>query len=301
MPIYIWGKQMDFKKISIEDKSVFDCKLSKEIFNSEYQFSTLFIWQESFDFCYTIYKEFILVFGKQHNGNLQCYYPIGSGDLFDCVKYIKEYFKNIGMPFNMRPMSKDMLDNISPFLSDNISIGFKDSYSDYIYDYERIKTYSGKEYKRKRKQVNYFRNNYNYIYETIKYSDKDLVLNRLHEIMKMDKHYDEDEWIAYQRMFNNFNELNLRGGLIKVDGIIEAISVGELHGDSIIMHLRRCNKIYKGIYPTILQLLLQNEFNEEWLHFINCQDDVGILNLRKSKLSYHPKFILKKYYAIEEF
>ena len=122
------------------------------------------------------------------------------------------------------------------------------------------------------------------------------VLEALNRILNLESERDEDEYEAYCKIFNNFECLNLRGGFIRIRGIIEAVAVGEAIGSMILMHLRRCNKRFEGIYPAMLHLVLNSEFNNGEYKIINTQDDMGNENIRRTKLSYNPVCIYKKYF-----
>lgn len=111
---------------------------------------------------------------------------------------------------------------------------------------------------------------------------------------------DVDEWTAYKRILDNYVSLGLRGGYIVIDGIIEAIAIAESCFDTIYVHVRRCNKKFVGIYPAMLQLLMKNEFVDRKYKYVNLQDDMGIENLRKAKLSYKPILLFEKYFIQEK-
>lgn len=288
----------NFHLINIEDKLIFEKYFNLDIMNSEYQFTTLFAWRELYNFRYIIYDDFLLVFGNQNNGNVQCYFPIGTdGDLESCIRYICSVFTEIKQPFNMRPLSGEMLKKIEHFIPTNVFIGTKESYSDYICRFDNILNMKGKLYKRKRKEINFFTNNYKFEYETIEKNNSEVYLKALYKILEQNGVVDLQEWTAYKRIFCNFSQLGVKGGVIKIGNIIEAIAVGEKCNNMIVMHIRRCNRNYRGIYPTMLQLLIKNEFLHSGCQWINFQDDMGLINLRKSKLSYNPDIILKKYFV----
>lgn len=287
------------KEITIEDRELFMSK-TDNIVNSEYQFSTMFVWQEVFGFQYERYKNTLLVFGYQHNGNLQCYYPFGPDDeLAEAIVKAVEIFRKYNMHANFRPLNEVMKNNLVYLLDFDYNIGTKPSYSDYIYDYDKLCNYNGKEYRKLRKEWNRFSSRYDFEYESITEKNKNDSLSALVRIITNQNDYDSDEIQAYERLFLNYEKLNVRGGLIRIDGDIEAVAVGESLGDMVLMHLRRCNKEFVGIYPSMLKLILNNEFNDRRYRIVNTQDDMGMENIRKAKMSYKPICLLKKFY-IEE-
>ena len=51
-----------------------------------------------------------------------------------------------------------------------------------------------------------------------------------------------------------------------------------------------------GIYPAIYRFIASTEENLTY-EYINLEEDLGFLNLRRSKELYHPIFKIKKYYG----
>lgn len=293
------GNVSKMKPITIEDIDLFSNRTC-HIINSEYQFSTMFIWQECFGFQYELFKNTLLVFGYQHNGNLQAYCPIGPEEEFkESVFKIIEIFHSQKRPYNFRPLNKSMKDKITALLAPNFIIGSKESYSDYIYDFKALCSFEGKEYKHKRKDWNRFSSRYDYTYEPIVTDNCHECFEALSRMVTEELNYDPDEINAYKKVFANYDKMDVRGGLIRINGTVEAVAVGEAIGNMVLMHLRRCNKKYVGIYPSMLRIFLKKEFNDRDYSIVNTQDDMGMLTIRKAKMSYRPLYLLKKYYLEE--
>lgn len=288
------------KKIEIGDKELFYKYTPNFIMNSEYLFTTLFAWADKYNFRYIIYKDFLIIFGTQQNGNMQCYFPLGEGDLKDCIQYIFTIFHENNKPFNMRPISKQMLEMVYPLISNGTIMGTKESYYDYIYNFNDLLYFEGKKYRKKRKQINSFYSNYLVKWELMLSSDIEMYLDALYEILRKSNNFDSDEFNAYNRILSHYDQLGVKGVAIRINGKIEGVAVGECCNDMIIMHIRRCNKKFNGIYPAILQLIMKEVFINSGCQIVNTQDDMGNLNIRYSKNSYKPKMLLKKYFIWEE-
>ena len=101
------------KKIEINDREVFERYHVNSIINSEYQFSTLFIWQHAYNFEYEVWNDCLLVYGTQRNGDTQVYFPIGKVDNLDSyVGHIKHIFGDFNQNVNIRPLSESMKERL---------------------------------------------------------------------------------------------------------------------------------------------------------------------------------------------
>ena len=63
------------------------------------------------------------------------------------------------------------------------------------------------------------------------------------------------------------------------------------------VHVEKAYGDMPGVYPMICQQFLLHEAGD--CTYVNREDDVGDEGLRKSKMSYHPLYLLEKAYAVE--
>ena len=92
-----------------------------------------------------------------------------------------------------------------------------------------------------------------------------------------------------------FEELEMRGGALRVNGDIVAFTLGEPVGmrqDTLVVHIEKAFSDIQGAYAVINQQFAIHEGKD--FRYINREDDVGEEGLRKAKLSYKPVFLIEK-------
>lgn len=65
-------------------------------------------------------------------------------------------------------------------------------------------------------------------------------------------------------------------------------------GDTLYVHIEKADTVHTGIYQAVSQSFAQHMINDS-VKYINREDDAGDAGLRRSKLSYRPCALLKKY------
>ncbi len=87
--------------------------------------------------------------------------------------------------------------------------------------------------------------------------------------------------------------VELKGGVIRVDGKVEAFTIGDpINSDTFDIHIEKANASIQGAYAAI-----NNEFAKSATNgyiYINREEDLGLEGLRKSKCSYYPVIMLRK-------
>ena len=104
------------------------------------------------------------------------------------------------------------------------------------------------------------------------------------------------EKTALENALTHFDALELKGGVILVEGKVVAFSIGErLNEDTALIHFEKADTDYRGAYPIINQEFVKHAWSD--VTYINREDDMGIEGLRKAKLSYQPDMMVEMYSA----
>lgn len=294
---------LNFKKIELEDKEWIIPILRESVISGCHQnFGNLFAWREINDTKVAKVNDFLVA--KQFISNVKdiYLYPMGKGDVKPVIEeIIRSVDKNLIFA-GLSPEEANELDELYPgrFIYDQV----RDDY-DYIYLLEKMVSLKGKKLHRKRNHVNAFiRNNLVWTFETITEENKA-------ECIEMNKKWcidigckDDkslmDENCATKYFLKYFNELELQGGLIRVEDEVVAYTIGEvLNSDTYVLHIEKAFKDVQGAYPIINQQFAA-WVQEKYPHliYINREEDMGAEGLRKAKLSYYPDKMAVKYRAV---
>lgn len=177
----------------------------------------------------------------------------------------------------------------------------RDTY-DYIYNANELATLAGKKYQPKRNHISFFEREYNCQIEPVTKDNlgECIAMNAAWCLENECEHQKslQQETCAVHRILTHYHSLNMMGLLLRVQGKVIAYTVGEmLCPDTLIVHIEKAFASYRGAYPYINRAFVRYaaESNKE-LQFVNREDDAGNEGLRTAKLSYHPAYLLEKYF-----
>ena len=284
----------------LEFKPLSDFTVLKDYFScSEIGFcditvGTKYLWQNEFINEYAIFDGTLILKESCPDYKNAFYFPMGknvSGALEEIEKYC--VFTGLDLQFCC-------IDNkTASFLADNyfeVSISNDRNWSDYIYLKEKISTYSGRNLNGKRNHVNKFKKTYEYTVNKITKQD---FLDIKTFLLEFERGTDFSVWSEREEIkkvydyIEKHEELGQVGACIRVDGKVVAISLGEVVGDTLYVHVEKALKTYDGVYPTMAKEFASlPEFNG--VKYVNREEDCGDAGLRISKLSYHPLEIKEK-------
>lgn len=173
--------------------------------------------------------------------------------------------------------------------------------SDYLYRVSDLATLAGRNYAAKRNQIKQCLRDYSCVFEPITATNLAECRSLLHRWCDL-RHCELDrglsgEWQALQETMNNFLDFRLLGGLVRVNGAVEAFAIGErLNRDTAVCHFEKS-------LPTIMGLgqLINQWFAAHCLGgftYVNREQDLGIPGLRQAKESYHPYQLVEKFTAL---
>ena len=103
------------------------------------------------------------------------------------------------------------------------------------------------------------------------------------------------EYQAIQRLLESFEQLAVHGAAVRVDGTLEAYTLGEsLSPDTAVVHVEKAMRGIEGLYQVVNQWFCRNELED--FEFVNREQDLGIHGIRKAKKSYDPDHMVRKYW-----
>lgn len=204
--------------------------------------------------------------------------------------------------FQMHCMLEEEFQMIEKWYPGIYTFDYRRMDSDYIYLREKLATLSGKKLHGKRNHIHRFEEKYpDWCYEPItKNNEEDCskmamrwcFLNCADEQdnWEYDK-IDESKLVVYA--IRHREELGLKGGALRVNGEIVAITLGEeLTKDTFVIHFEKAFSQIQGAYPMINREFVRNELQK--YTYVNREEDLGQEGLRKAKLSYRPIILLNK-------
>ena len=257
-----------------------------------------YMWRREYSVEYAVYNDTLVIKESSDEYDPSFYYPIGK-DVEGALDQIEKYCKNQNLPLVFGCVSQENAKKLTeryPLCKDF----FDRDWSDYVYDAQNFKTYSGKKFSGQRNHVNKFKKTYkNYCFEVINEQNFNEVVNFLHDYEVFNRVQDQakrEEVEMVHDLLKNLSRLNQLAGVLKVNGSIVALSIGEIVGDCLVVHVEKALKDYSGAYPTMAQEFAL-AFATEKVKFINREEDCGDDGLRTSKLQYHPTEIIDKYFV----
>ncbi|MGI6172475.1 MAG: DUF2156 domain-containing protein [Christensenellales bacterium] len=300
----------ELRPISISDKEVIAKRLRAENSRSaDYNFGNLVMWDSRFRKHITVVGDRLIIHAQSSKyPRVKCpffLFPAGSGALQPAIDCMKEYADRKGCAFIMRGITEEQ----RALLEEEFPARFefsetRDSF-DYIYLAEKISTFAGQKLHSKRNFCNRFQKNYAWDFVRL---TPDLIPGCLELfdkwVLNTDASADgmSDEYNAITIGFQNWDVLDLEGGVLRVDGEIIGFAVGErASDDTFVVHFEKALNAYSGAYPMVCR-----EFAKQIMHdhpdivYINREDDMGLENLRKAKMDCYPEYLLKKYTAKEK-
>lgn len=291
---------LNFKRIKLEDKEVIDSFLKHQNYRaSDLCFTNLYTWGAKFNTQFAVTDDWLFIRFTDNNGRNSYLKPIGKANIKDGIDLILDDHKQFDGVFQVRGLTNEMIEEIESAMPGVFDYKLNRSVSDYIYTSEKLIGLKGKKLQSKRNHINRFNRENDWKYISL-HGEKEYV-KECKALLKMwmkvngdDEDPAEDfDMQAANLMLDNFEYLGLEGSIICVDGDIAAFTIGErLTEDTFVVHIEKARTDIHGAYTIVNQQLVENELSE--YTYVNREEDMGIENLRKAKMSYYPDILLEK-------
>jgi len=184
---------------------------------------------------------------------------------------------------------------LSCFPEDKFVISFDDNESDYIYLTENMADFKGRQYTRHRNHFHQFLSLYAPEGKSISTNNFQDALRVLQEWQNDSRTApDKNDFEQCSEALQKISELALWGTIYYIDGNPAGFIIGEaLNTDTFCLHFAKASTKYHGIYEFMFNdtaKRLQSQYT-----YLNLEEDMGNKNLRRTKSSYGPERLLKKY------
>ena len=293
----------NFQPVTLADKAWMDAIIRKEdARSSDWCFTSIFVWNDTFHQQVAAYENRLLIKLLYHGIPFYAF-PIGTGDLTPVIQALQEDVAPYNIPLKIRGVTAKTMPELEAEFPGCFQFS-PDSFAfDYVYETEKLATLVGRKLHAKRNHINRFvEHNPNWAFEPI-------TQETLPECIDMSRewalHHQKDanftaELLALHTAFDHYQDLELEGGLLRVEGKVIAFSIGEpLNSDTYIVHFEKAFSDVQGAYPMINREFARYiQKTHPQLCYINREDDLGIESLKRAKKSYYPAFMVEKYSAI---
>lgn len=178
---------------------------------------------------------------------------------------------------------------------ENLRLSYSRDDSDYIYRKEKLKNLRGR-------ALSSRRNLLHQLNEQHKITSKILTKNEigeakavLEEWQKQSKQLKEKtDYYPCQDAFDHMNDLSLFGRIAYADGIPIGFTIGEnLSSNTALLHISKSLREYKGATAFLYQDFVK--YLPDAILWVNLEQDLGLLPLRRAKLAYEPDVLLTKW------
>ena len=262
--------------------------------------ANIFIWRNKYDIRICIYNGFFVLAYFRDGKPWGYSFPIGEGDPTSVIAEIFDDAKQRSVEANFVMLTSAQKQKLVEITGYKFSFKELLGDEDYIYRNYDLSLLPGKRFHAKRNHISKFNRTYpNWSFVFINKDNKRDALKVAEQWCK-DRDinpYTNEEYKAISEALDNYQKLNLHGGILYVDDEPAAMTMGcEINKKTFDVIFEKALVKYDGVYSKI-----NNEFVKTVVgfEFINREEDMGIESLKQAKLSYHPIVVLKRYSGVK--
>ncbi|MDB6081245.1 MAG: hypothetical protein JWO53_517 [Chlamydiia bacterium] len=179
----------------------------------------------------------------------------------------------------------------SYFTEAGFKVTFSENDSDYVYTLEKLRLYPGRHLSSRRNLLHQFEDLYSVTVEDLIPTDALQLLDLWQTHVQ--KEIGKTDYEACKEAIIRHQELHLVGRLYKVDQKPIGFIIGEaVNRSTFVMHFSKADTTYKGVYQYMYQAFAKEL--DDHVQYINLEQDLGDLGLRRYKESYGPDKRIKK-------
>ncbi len=295
---------IEFKKMTSENFSetekYFEYELEKQKRNrvriSDRTPGSVLLWFREYDVEFAVAGESVIFYSKTGENQKSYYYPIGKGKK-TAIKMLAEHIKEQGGCASVAAVGEGMLSKVSREMFVGEAYASRDA-ADYIYNKSEFENPAGRKHHKRKNLINRF---------MAEYPDAHFVPITKDNLSEAREYYngyclrnpdsssvDDMEYRAVNALFDNFSFKYFSGGMLVASGRIMGITIAQIYGDTVYVHIEKAEKDTAGSYQTLNRAYLLSVKAPE-VRYVNREEDMGLPGLRRSKMAYCPAWLEYKY------
>lgn len=287
---------MDFKKISLEDLDKLKPFLRAQYRSCDFSVLGVFMWADYFGYEYCVEDGVLYMRERSKYPDAEYDYllPLSlEHDLNGCVERLKEHTEGrLTMSLVPEPAMEQLRQSFELSAEEVRNI------ADYMYKAEDLAFLAGKKYSKKRNLIHQFEGLYpEHRLEPVTAENAAVIAECCHRDWS-ESHLSElaqYESEHTREVLEDFAAYGCTGYALYAGDEIAAFCIGEVLGDTLIVHIEKARREFKGAFQMINKLFAETELEKSRIKYINREDDVGDDGLRQAKMSYYPDSLLNKY------
>ena len=291
-----------FQRLTLAQKERYEAILfSGEPRGCEYSFANLYLWGRQ----QAAFLHGCVAFFSHFDGRSVYPYPIGGGDRRAVLEEILKDAEERGIPCRIVSMTDRDARELEAWFPGKFHLRPDRDSFDYVYAIDDLAELKGRKYQKKRNHVNKFRSqNPDYRLVPLDCCNLDAARRMVdswfyHRMRSDPEHNYLLENLAMARAFQHYNELNMEGAMLLVNGEPAAVTMAtRLSEDTFDVHFEKAREDLDGAYAAVnCEFAAYLRARHPQLRFLNREDDMGLEGLRRAKLSYLPHHMGEKHWA----
>lgn len=260
-------------------------------------FVTMMMWNHEYHVEYEIQPHFCFML-HHYKGTTYFSMPYTSPEYYkEAIDYMYEYAQREHISFMIDFAVPKFVEEIKKIYPEKFIFERTRDFDDYVYDRNMLMTLTGKKMQKRRNHYNSFIKSYpDHEYRALSIDDDfDLILGCLTK-WETDKEATESlvsEVYGILYLLSSKHILDIKLGGIFINNQLKAFIIASpLKHKTIQIHVEKADKSIRGLYPAILKEFLEHEYPD--YEYVNREEDMGMENLRRSKMNLHPCHMVEK-------
>lgn len=294
--------ELNFQPVTLADKAQIQSRLAQiRPTIVEQSFNTLFPWQQPHAYHWALLEDWLLL-RTTYQGRTSFLPPFGPSRGYERpLQALEAYAAAHGLPLVFTEVTLPWRELILQRRPGQFQVFSDRNAANYVYRIADLTNLSGKKYHAQKNMLNHFKRSYpEYQFRPLTPALLPACGEALERwcasrqsnctefpTLRQESH-------AIRQMFANWQQLELFGACILLGGSVQAFAIAEiLNDDTVAVLIEKANSQIKGLYSAINQMFLA----EYWQDFayVNRAEDLGLANLRRTKMAYLPARLEMKY------